>query len=247
MDLAELAALRQYVGRSQTVSDVLAPVPPTLLAATIDRRSALPGRRRVAAELASAVFPQRSAAGGGGARWPSGAREIPAAGAVAAPDVRGRPARVFPAAPHRRQRDARLGDPRRRRQAGPQRRSRLRHGTPPVLGWRRGRLGGDTGPGLSRSRRRRGCTGSRCDRPVAAHDPSGPRDAVPLLRAHLQWPPHPLRPSLCHAGGGLSRLDRAWAADRDAAPRSLAARAAAGTRRGFLVPREAAALLAEPL
>jgi 3-methylfumaryl-CoA hydratase len=37
MDLAELAALRQYVGRSQTVSDVLAPVPPTLLAATIDR------------------------------------------------------------------------------------------------------------------------------------------------------------------------------------------------------------------
>lgn len=37
MDLTELAELRQYVGRTQTVSDVLTPVPPTLLAATIDR------------------------------------------------------------------------------------------------------------------------------------------------------------------------------------------------------------------
>jgi 3-methylfumaryl-CoA hydratase len=37
MDLTELAALRQYVGRSQTVSDVLTPVAPTLLAATLDR------------------------------------------------------------------------------------------------------------------------------------------------------------------------------------------------------------------
>ena len=37
MDLTELAALRQFVGRTQTISDVLTPVPPTLLAATIDR------------------------------------------------------------------------------------------------------------------------------------------------------------------------------------------------------------------
>jgi 3-methylfumaryl-CoA hydratase len=37
MDLTELASLRQYIGRTQTVSDVLTPVPPTLLAATIDR------------------------------------------------------------------------------------------------------------------------------------------------------------------------------------------------------------------
>jgi 3-methylfumaryl-CoA hydratase len=37
MDLTELAELRRYVGRTQTVSDVLTPVPPTLLAATIDR------------------------------------------------------------------------------------------------------------------------------------------------------------------------------------------------------------------
>ncbi len=37
MDLTELAALRQYVGRTQSASDVLTPVPPTLLAATIDR------------------------------------------------------------------------------------------------------------------------------------------------------------------------------------------------------------------
>jgi 3-methylfumaryl-CoA hydratase len=37
MDLTELAALRQYIGRTQTVADVLTPVAPTLLAATIDR------------------------------------------------------------------------------------------------------------------------------------------------------------------------------------------------------------------
>jgi 3-methylfumaryl-CoA hydratase len=37
MDLTELASMRQFVGRTQTMSDVLTPVPPTLLAATIDR------------------------------------------------------------------------------------------------------------------------------------------------------------------------------------------------------------------
>jgi 3-methylfumaryl-CoA hydratase len=37
MDLTELASLRQFIGRTETVSDVLTPVPPTLLAATIDR------------------------------------------------------------------------------------------------------------------------------------------------------------------------------------------------------------------
>jgi 3-methylfumaryl-CoA hydratase len=37
MDLAELAALRQFIGRTQTVTDTLTPVPATLLAATIDR------------------------------------------------------------------------------------------------------------------------------------------------------------------------------------------------------------------
>src|SRR5438876_3766260 len=37
MDLTELAALRQFVGRTQTVTDLLTPVPPTLLAPTIDR------------------------------------------------------------------------------------------------------------------------------------------------------------------------------------------------------------------
>src|SRR5215472_10225831 len=37
MDLTELAELRQYVGRTQTISDVLTPVGPTLLAATLDR------------------------------------------------------------------------------------------------------------------------------------------------------------------------------------------------------------------
>ena len=37
MDLTELADLRQFIGRTETVSDVLTPVPATLLAATIDR------------------------------------------------------------------------------------------------------------------------------------------------------------------------------------------------------------------
>jgi 3-methylfumaryl-CoA hydratase len=37
MDLAELAALRQFIGRTQSVTDTLTPVPATLLTATIDR------------------------------------------------------------------------------------------------------------------------------------------------------------------------------------------------------------------
>jgi 3-methylfumaryl-CoA hydratase len=37
MDLTELASLRQFIGRTDIVTDVLTPVPATLLAATIDR------------------------------------------------------------------------------------------------------------------------------------------------------------------------------------------------------------------
>jgi len=37
VDLTELADLRRFIGRTETVSDVLTPVPATLLAATIDR------------------------------------------------------------------------------------------------------------------------------------------------------------------------------------------------------------------
>jgi len=37
MDLAELATLRQYIGRTETVTDTLTPVPANLLAATLDR------------------------------------------------------------------------------------------------------------------------------------------------------------------------------------------------------------------
>ena len=49
--------------------------------------------------------------------------------------------------------------------------------------------------------------------------------AVPLLGAHLQRPPHPLRPQLRHRGRGLSGADRPRAADRHPAGRRGAAAA----------------------
>ena len=52
--------------------------------------------------------------------------------------------------------------------------------------------------------RRRGRAGRR---DVRARDRPRRRAAVPLLGAHLQRPPHPLRPPLRHRGRGLSR---AW-------------------------------------
>ena len=70
-------------------------------------------------------------------------------------------------------------------------------------------------------------TGAR----LAARDRARRRAAVPLLGAHLQRPPHPLRPPLRHRGRGLPGPDRARPADRHAAD-GPAAPPAAGCRGG---------------
>ena len=68
------------------------------------------------------------------------------------------------------------------------------------------------------------------------------RAAVPLFGAHVQRSPHPLRPPLRDRGRRLSRADRARAADRDVAARSVARPAADCARRRDSLPRGAAAV-----
>ena len=63
-------------------------------------------------------------------------------------------------------------------------------------------------------------------RGLAARDRARRRAAVPLLGAHLQRPPHPLRPQVRHRSRGLPRPDRARPADRHAADGSAAPAAA---------------------
>ena len=68
------------------------------------------------------------------------------------------------------------------------------------------------------------------------------RPALPLFGAHLQQPPHPLRPRLRHRGRGLSRPRRPRPADRDAARRPDPAERARGEDRRLLLPRRLAAV-----
>ena len=106
---------------------------------------------------------------------------------------------------HRRARDRDRG--RRRAARG------ARHRLPRAAG-----AGRDRDPGRGADRR-----------DLRAQDRSRRRPALSLFGAHLQRPPHPLRPALRHRGRGLSGPDRARPADRHAARRPAAARA---SRRG---------------
>ena len=81
---------------------------------------------------------------------------------------------------------------------------------------------GDVEPPPQRAADRRG---------LAARDRSRRRAAVPLLGAHLQRPPDPLRPPVRHRGRRLSRADRARAADRHPADGPGPAQPARGRRR----------------
>ena len=75
-------------------------------------------------------------------------------------------------------------------------------------------------------RRRAAAAARAAGRRLAARDRARRRAAVPLLGAHLQRPPHPLRPPLRHRGRGLPRPGRARPADRHAAAGPAAPRAA---------------------
>ena len=120
--------------------------------------------------------------------------------------------------------DAHVDDRRRVGQGRPHRPARVRQGAARGALQRRERrrrssssttssTAKPSGPTTSSRRRSAADAGRR----VAARDRAGRRAAVPLLGAHLQRPPHPLRPQVRHRGRGLPRPDRARPADRDAA------------------------------
>ena len=146
------------------------------------------------------------------------------------PDRRARPASVAD----------RLGHAEIRRE----RRTRLRRSRPRDARERHPRGGGTSDDRLSgRGRRidagRAGCRRVRFRAPLS----SRPGHALPLLRPHLQWSPHPLRPALRHRRRGLSRPRGARAVDGDPAHRSLRASVRRQSPGPLLVPRR----LARPL
>ena len=87
--------LRSWIGKQETLHDQVTRFPIAALSATLDRDDPAPrGRRSAAAAVALAVFPADRAAVRSGSGRSSGARRFPAAGAVAAPHVGGRPFHV---------------------------------------------------------------------------------------------------------------------------------------------------------
>ena len=157
---------------------------------------------------------------------------------AAAPHVGGRPADASTAAAARRRRgDAHARgsptSPARRRAPGRSSSSPCEHEIAtatrrrPARGARH-RLPRPAGAGRATADRRRA---RRPTRRFARDDRPRRRAPVPLLGADLQRPPHPLRPPLRDRGRGLSGPGRARAADRDAAARPAAPRAAGGARR----------------
>ena len=196
------------------------------------RRPAAGAGQRRAAALALALLPADGAPERARARRPSAPRRLPAAGAAAAPHVGRRPARV-------RTQPLRVGDVATRALAHRRRRAQERaHAAPLVFvivrheistarPWRCSeehdivyRDAAGAGQRRAAARRRR-----RADETFAREIVARRRAAVPLLGAHLQRPPHPLRPPLRHRGRGLPGPGRARPADRDAAARPAAARA----------------------
>ncbi len=233
---------KEWIGRTETVSDVVTPTPYAALSATLDR----PANARAPGTPLPALWhwlyflplhrqsrdrpgrPRRSAA----ASCPR-CRCRAACGRAASSQFHA-PMRVGDAV------DAHL-DHRRRdgaRRAAPARWCSSRCATrcaataaptPPSRSSTTSSIAKRSGPAMSRRRPRP----RRLAPPWRARGRARRRAAVPLLGADLQRPPHPLRPPLRDRGRGLSRPDRARPADRDAAARPAAAQAAGRRRREF--------------
>ena len=229
MSIDESPALESWIGRTEQVADEATRAPALALAATLDRDASGLERGDPLPPLWHWIyFTPKAPAREIGADGHPRARRLPAAGEPAAADVGRRPPRVPRADPDRRRADPHL-DHRRRAPARRQdRRAGVRHRAPrdrarrPAAAHRgaRHRLPRPAAAGRGAAppeRRRRPTTTGRAT--VDARSGA----AVPLLGAHLQRPPHPLRPQLRDRGRGLSRADRARAADRHPA---------ASTRRG---------------
>ena len=211
---AALDDLKAHVGRRESATDVVTAAPANLLRLTFGRDEpelgpgdALPPGWHVAL-LPAALSARRAAAG----RQPARHRRDPA-DAAAPPHVRGRALPLPPAAAHRRDGAPRDRAGRHLGQDGRHRHARLRHRGP-------AHLRGAEGLAIEEERRtvfrEEVKAGERNqaprretapdDVPVAAADRAGPGAAVPLLRADLQQPPHPLRPALGDGARGLPGL-----------------------------------------
>ena len=220
-----LEKLREWVGRTQAVEDFAAPFPVRALIATFDEkdpdpRTAIPCRRSGTGSISSR--PRRS---------PRSAPTAMPSAATSCRRCRCRaacgPAAASPSTA------SRSGSA--RRSAAPPRSSRssprpARPGRWCSSPWSTP----SQAPAASPSSR--STTSSIARRPSPAKQPKPPRPAptdatwsqddhgrpgaaVPLLRAHLQRPSHPLRPALCHRHRRLSRPDRARPPDGHGANR----------------------------
>ena len=94
---------KDWIGKSETVTDTVTATPYAALSATLDRAPERPARRNAAAAaVALALLPAAAPAVGDRPGRPREARRLPAAGAAAAADVGRQPVRVPRAASHRR-------------------------------------------------------------------------------------------------------------------------------------------------
>ena len=224
--------LKDWIGRTETVSDMVTPTPFAALSATLDRPAERPAAGTPLPPLWHWLyFLPLHRQSRDRPRRPRAARRLPAAGAAAAPHVGRQPVRVPPAAAHRRRCHPHLDHRGRRprRAAAPGRWSSSRCATRSAAGGRptsrspsstTSSIARRRGP-ATRRRRRAGAGVAAWERAVDARR----RAAVPLLGADVQRPPHPLRPPLRDRGRGLSGPDRARPADRDAVARPAAPRA----------------------
>ena len=219
-----LSELQAWTGRSETWRDQIGATPVKALNATLDHPAmpADPGTPLPPLWHWLYFLPlhRQSEIGAGRSRQ---ARRLPATGAVAAPHVGRQPVRVPLADPRRRpvERTSTIADVSAKEgRTGKLVFVKVRHevrcngaAEPAIVEfhdivYRDAKRPGDVEPPPQRAADRRG---------LAARDRARRRAAVPLLGADVQRPPHPLRPQVRHRGRGLSRADRARAADRDAA------------------------------
>ena len=187
------------------------------------RRIPIPERRSAAAALALALFPRCRAAVQDRTGRPCRARRFPAAGAAAAAHVGGQPLRFRRrAAQGRRDDPARLADQVGGTQDRLDRLDGVRHRAAHRVGSRAAPRFVEeqdivyreaAKPGEKQREPKPAPTDATWSKKIVADSGA----AVPLLRAHLQRPSHPLRPALCHRHRRLSGPDRARPADGHAA------------------------------
>ena len=243
--------LRDWIGRRETARDVARVAPALGLAATLDRADLIARLPSAGSVLPPAwhwlyFLPTALQSTLGPDGHPTRGGFLPP---VTLPRRMWAGSRLtFPAADRLRcAARAHQHDCRGRRQVRTQRRTRAGDGASRnprgrrARGHRRARhrLSAGAAAGRASTAAGRAGPGARGGLPPDRH--ARPRPAVPLLRADLQWPPHPLRPQLRHRGGRLPGARRARPAAGDAAARPRRSPPAGCAHRELHVPRARAA------